>query len=553
MICYKATIKEFIQDIYWKSFDHIFKELYNVSSSNEIKSWEVSLMELWEVIAISDLNESVDIYLEYKFDFSESRCDAILIGNVNGVDKVVVIELKQHKNFSSKSKGNDMLLNKGSNSYGYLGSQILRYINFFETFSNINGLIKKYEIIGVAYLHNLSRKTANNKGLNIESNDWFVRNTNLKLFFKNEKVFFAQYLSTLFYKSEKSSFIKLYEENIFLRGLKTTQVLNNITSEKSLVLTDYQYKMAEQIIKIIKSSSDEKKLFIIRGSAGTGKTIFIYYLYLFFKNIKKYKDKTYIMARNQTYVKNINAYLNENYRFKKSSYIEKKKPKSDQIIFFDEGQRVTPNQLVKAIEDSKAVIICLDEKQKINNKDKWTINWLINYYKEKYPKGILYENTLINKLRFLNNTEYISMVESLFTDNDSFIDSSNSNISLYNNQSEMHQDILKLVDENKNLTFKAFSIFDNNKTFDNKWLNSTYKINEIASIYYIHGLEVDYVIIYILKGIKLNDRDYVSFKDKILTNRFETLLTRALVGAYIYCEDEPLYNILKNKLKYNKF
>ncbi|AKX34083.1 hypothetical protein SLITO_v1c04300 [Spiroplasma litorale] len=551
MICYKNNIKQFIDDILWKDFEQIFPDIYKNASEGEISSWKVSLKELWNVIILSNLNENVDIYLEYKFEFSESRCDAIIVGKVNEVEKVAIIELKQHSNFMRINKENDILLRKGTEEFGYLGSQIIRYINFFNTISTNNNPDFCFEIIGIAYLHDLKKEIADKKKLNINNNDWIVKDNKLKFFFKNEKIEFSKYLSNLFKDAKRSEFINDYEKTKYLRGYKTTSVLKNKINDKEIILTDKQVKIAKEIKTVVKAPDNNKKLFIIEGDAGTGKTIFLYYLFLYFKNINKYKDVSYIMARNHTYVKNVNAHLAEGYKFKPSSYIEKKFKKQNQIMLLDEAQRITMNQIIKAMEYSKAVILCMDEKQKINSRDNVTKKWIINQFKEKYPDGTCFEYKLDNKIRFLNNIEYISMVDSLFSESDNYINNLKSNIKLFNNQSKMHQELIELASSNKNLAIKAFSVDDNDKLFEVNWLNSHYRMNEIASIYYVHGLEVDYVIIYLSKNIKINNCNYISFKNKIKTNRLRTLLTRALVGAYIYCEDENLYKIIDKKLNPN--
>ncbi|AUB31764.1 DNA/RNA helicase domain-containing protein [Spiroplasma floricola] len=548
MICYEANIEDFSYDMLWKTFDEVLPDLYKIATNGEQKAWEVSLMQIAKVIQKSNLNTNVKVYLEYKFDFCESRCDVILTGNVKGVDKVLVIELKQHSTFNRVSLGNDIQLLTGKTGRGYLGSQIKRYINFFETVVQMQNHEKEFEINGVAYLHNLKRSTVIKKELQLNKNDWTVTGTNLKFFLHDEHDKFANYLNEVFQDCEKSNFIEEFEKTKNKRGFKTVEVLKNKTNEHDIVLTDVQMKLAKEVKTFVQKVEDNKKLVILEGKAGTGKTIFLYSLFLYFKNLKKYENNTFIMARNPTYVKNINLFLEQNYKFNRASSVETFKEAKDQIILFDEAQRLTMNQVTNAIKVAKTVIICLDEQQKINAKDNVTKQWIKNTFKSIDPKGSIYENTLLNQMRFLKNSEYITMVESLFSDDETFIDNSKANIHLFNNLNEMHFDINNLLKQNNKLSIKAFSINDNKFEFKTGWLNTPFSKEEIATIYYVHGLEVDYVVIYIPKGIEINNVNYISIKDKIKNNRLMTLLTRALIGAYIYCKDKNIYKIIKNKL-----
>ncbi|ASP28200.1 hypothetical protein SCORR_v1c04260 [Spiroplasma corruscae] len=548
MVKYKANVSKLINDIGWKNFSTIFGELFYEAQKGEMKSWDVSLKEFWKVLLLTNLNDNVDIYLEYTFDFASSRCDVIITGKINGVDKIMIIELKQHSRVIDITNKNDLLIYKSSKSSGTLSNQIKRYINFFQAFIEINN-IKNTNIIGVGFLHDMWDIKLEEKKVIEDNNDWIVDNLKFKLFIKNQYIEFANYITEEFKNAENSNFIDDFEKSLSIRGIKTIDVIKNKISDKELILTDQQKLFSDDIKYNINSKNAEKKLFIIEGNAGTGKTILIYSLYLYLRNSSKFNNSTHIMARNSTFIRNINSFLNDGYKFKQSSSVVKRKTDNNQVILFDEGQRLTMEQIIKAIDNSKAIIICIDEKQKINYTDEVRKKLIIDYFKAKYPKGIHKSYLLENSIRFLNNRNYIKLVYSFFN-NDFIHCEENANIYLYNNQSQLHQKIIELNNNSENLMIKSFKLDDDAKKYSYNWINSSYKMNEIASIYYVHGLEVDYVVIYIPKYIEVKDKNYVEFVDSIKTNRFLTLLTRALKGAFIYCEDEKLYNILYKKLNY---
>ena len=113
------------------------------------------------------------------------------------------------------------------------------------------------------------------------------------------------------------------------------------------------------------------------------------------------------------------------------------------------------------------------------------------------------------------------------------------------------------------------------------WAIDPNSVNEIGCIHTCQGLEFDYVGVIIgndlryennkivtdvteraktdqsIKGIyKMFQQDFdkaSKMADEIIKNTYRTLMTRGQKGCYIYCEDKPLSEYLKRRIKeYNE-
>ena len=131
--------------------------------------------------------------------------------------------------------------------------------------------------------------------------------------------------------------------------------------------------------------------------------------------------------------------------------------------------------------------------------------------------------------------------------------------------------------------------FELSETFRKKWNLAKTKtwaidkdsINEIGCIHTCQGLEFDYIGVIIGTDLRYENGEVITdltknadsdrtslvhtkalykknpekakqIADRIIKNTYKVLMTRGLRGCYIYCEDKPLAEYIKGKIKVNK-
>jgi DUF2075 family protein len=104
------------------------------------------------------------------------------------------------------------------------------------------------------------------------------------------------------------------------------------------------------------------------------------------------------------------------------------------------------------------------------------------------------------------------------------------------------------------------------------WLNDPDSVNEVGCIHTCQGLDMNYCGVIIGKDLQFHDGKIVYCQSRIaksdknsgirkadpetaarlIRNTYHVLLTRGMLGTYVYCEDEELRNHLKEMLKPGK-
>lgn len=131
-----------------------------------------------------------------------------------------------------------------------------------------------------------------------------------------------------------------------------------------------------------------------------------------------------------------------------------------------------------------------------------------------------------------------------------------------------HSNDLAVYDIELEGGFRARWNFNNTAT----WAIDKNSFDQVGCIHTSQGLEFNYVGVIIgkdlryengkvitdpkqranddtsLRGLK-SKKDGMSIADRIIRNTYRTLLTRAQKGCYIYCEDKPLQEYLKQRIK----
>ena len=101
MIVYNANKRQFVQDvktnvIATKILDLIRSRGLNAGQDREFAAWQNSMQFMRNIVDDSDMDDDIQIAIEYNIPQTSKRVDFIIIGaNDKGKDNIVIVEIKQ--------------------------------------------------------------------------------------------------------------------------------------------------------------------------------------------------------------------------------------------------------------------------------------------------------------------------------------------------------------------------------------------------------------------------------------------------------------------------
>ena len=284
------------------------------------------------------------------------------------------------------------------------------------------------------------------------------------------------------------------------------------------------------------------------------------------------------------------------------------------VIIVDEAHRLKEktfvgrsrgnNQIREIINAANFSIFFIDEDQIVTDNDIGTIEEIrrccnINGVKAKNIE----EKELTSQFRCEGVTEYLSWLDNTLQIREtanSTLNTKKYDFRVVDSPDELDQLIIDRNEGNNARIVAGYykewiSKDDNTKfdfelsdTFKKKWNIERSKpwairkdsINEIGCIHTCQGLEFDYIGVIIGTDLryengkvitdltknansdktslvhtkalyKKNPEKAKEIADKIIKNTYKVLMTRGLKGCYIYCEDKPLADYIKSKIKSN--
>lgn len=312
-------------------------------------------------------------------------------------------------------------------------------------------------------------------------------------------------------------------------------------------LSEAQMDLKTKIIEFCNNhiNDDKKAVFLIKGDAGTGKSVVLSSTFntiqdlsknkdfLYLENILQnhlYKTKNYLLVNHEEMLKTYKSIseslpnLFKNNFMKPTSFIndnKKKKIKAD-IVLIDEAHLLLTrkdnfnsfkenNQLEEIIKHSKVTIIVYDERQYLKIKSSWSENVL-----KKILKGTNNEEFILDsQFRMQANQDVISWLDAFVNKEIRKLPYSKSEefeFKIFDNAAQMHDAI---VEKNKEYKLsRVVSTFDyvhkkdgndyfvdepdfslawNRTDYKSTWAEEPQTIREVGSIYTIQGFDLNYV------------------------------------------------------------
>ena len=614
MIVYNAKKGQFVQDvrtnvIATKILDLIRERGLNAGQDREFAAWQNSMQFMRNIVDDPDIDDDVQIAIEYNIPQTSKRVDFIIIGaDRNGKDNIVIVELKQwtkaevvddDMHFCVRkyvANDNRIVCHPSYQAYSYS-----RFIGNYSQVVHNNDI----HLVPCAYLHNYNPAYRQALAADIYK-EWY---TSAPFFIMDEVQPFIDFVKKyVTRKSAKGDLLYLIDHG----RIKPTKSLQDALSTMVrgtpvFDLLDEQAVCFDMCVRtMLQCLKDHKKrTILIQGGPGTGKSVLAVNLLMHF--ILCNCNTAYVTknsAPRQAFLSILSGNKAENIAdigqlFRSPFGLSRVPVNAYDCLIVDEAHRLIKkmygdwsgeNQVKECINASLLTIFMLDEDQAVTTKDIGSVQEIVKWCKELGSDIIMREETkLISQFRCNGSDAYIQFIDNLLQRNEETISvpitELNYDFRIFDDASEMREALREKNADNKARMVAGYCYDWNVKNrrgdidislpggFQAKWNLENDKIwainpksfEEVGCIHTAQGLEFDYVGVLIGKDLKyengqvVTDKNAISRDDKssgirsasddvarkLILNTYKTLLTRGQKGCFVYCEDEGLREYLK--------
>lgn len=616
MIVYQEAKKQFLHDVRLdliedKIEQKVRERLHKKTASNEFMSWMNSMQYMYKVMEDKSIPDESMIAIEYRIPNSNKRVDFIVSGEDQmGRESAVVIELKQWQKME-KVESKEAIVK--TNLHGrnvetiHPSYQAWSYVNMIEDY---NEDVRRYKINlkPCAYLHNYRLKE--NDDLVDECYEYYIDKA--PVFTRGDTDRLSKFISKYIKKGNPDVLYHIDHGRIVPSKSLQDSLSSMLRGNQEFTLIDDQKVVFERALEIVKKE-EKKKVYIVHGGPGTGKTVLAINMLVAILNMDQnvmYVTKN--SAPREVYRKKLTdgkyrkAYIDN--LFKGSGSFTEAISDDFDCLIVDEAHRLNEksgmfqnlgeNQVKEIINAAKTSIFFVDDFQMVTTKDIGSTNEIKKWC--RYFDAEVYEDTLLSQFRCNGSDSYLSWIDNVLEINLEATDDFDFDydIRICDSPEEVRELILEKnkinnksrmvagycwnwIKEGKNNSdIHDIQIGDFGMSWNlgssSTWAIDPESVNEIGCIHTCQGLEFDYVGVIIgedlryddgiitdftkrartdqsLKGLKglykKNKEEALKIADRIIKNTYRTLLTRGQKGCYIYCVDKDLQEYLKKRLK----
>lgn len=564
MIVYNANKQTFVQDvrsgvIATKILNLIREKGLNAGQDREFASWHNSMKFMRDIVDDSEIDDDVQIAIEYNIPQTSKRVDFIIVGaDEKDRENIVIVELKQWSkaevvdddmHFSVRTYvANDKRIVCHPSYQAYSYSRFLN--NYSQAIHDRN-----IHLIPCAYLHNYL--PAYKSALSAEIyKEWY---TTAPFFIMDEVQQFNEFVKEFVTKKSAHGDLLYQIENGRIRPTKSLQdaLATMVRGTPVFDLLDEQAVCYDMCIRtMLQCLKDQKKrTILVQGGPGTGKSVLAVNLLMHF--ITSACNAAYVTknsAPRQAFLSILSQNKAENIAeisqlFRSPFGLASVPANSYDCLIVDEAHRLVKkmygdwngeNQVKECINASLLTVFLLDEDQAVTTKDIGSVQEISKWCEELGSTIIMREETkLTSQFRCNGSDAYIQFVDNLLQRKEESIavplSELNYDFRLFDDASQMRDALREKNAINNKARMVAGYCYDWNVKnrrgdvdielpggFQAKWNLANDKIwainprsfEEVGCIHTAQGLEFDYVGVLIGK-----DLTYDKSSGRIVTNK----------------------------------
>lgn len=438
MIVYNANKGLFVQDvrtgvIATKILDLVKEKGLNAGQDREFAAWQNSMQFMRNIVDDKEIDDDVQIAIEYNIPQTSKRVDFIIIGSdERDKNNIVIVELKQW----SKAEVVDDDMHFSVRTYVANDERIVchpsyqaySYSRFMVNYSQV---VQSDDIhlVPCAYLHNYLPKYKQALSADIYK-EWY---TTAPFFIMDEVVQFNEYVKKyVTKKSSKGDLLYLIDHG----RIKPTKSLQDALSTMVrgtpvFDLLDEQAVCFDMCVRtMLQCFKDHKKrTILIQGGPGTGKSVLAVNLLMHF--ITANCNAAYVTknsAPRQAFLSLLSNNRAEGIAdisplFRSPFGLSQIPANAYDCLIVDEAHRLVKqmfrdykgeNQVKECINASLLTVFMLDEDQAVTTKDIGSVQEITKWCKELGSSIIMREETkLISQFRCNGSDAYIQFIDNL--------------------------------------------------------------------------------------------------------------------------------------------
>ena len=543
MIVYQATKASFSDDVLedkidTKIYEFFKRKLNRNTSTREIASWKNSMQYMDRVLNDNAIPDDCGIAIEYQLPQSGKRLDFIITGQGEEFnDYAILIELKQWSEASLSEKDGVVNTFVGGRigEHTHPSYQAWSYasllMNFNETVTEEN-----INLQPCAYLHNY---VADNVMTNSHYKEYVEK---APVFFKGDAVKLRDFIKTYVKYGDKNNILyRIDNGKIRPSKMLADSMASMLKGNKEFVMIDEQKIVFEAALAFTQKASElNKKILIVKGGPGTGKSVVAINLLV---EITKRGLLTQYISKNAApravYENKLSGSLKKsvisNLFSGSGSFFDIHKQNTFDTLIIDEAHRLNAksglyanlgeNQVKELIDASKCAIFFIDEDQRVTLNDIGTIDEIKKW--ASLVNAELVEMELSSQFRCNGSDGYLAWLDNMLQIRETAntnLDGIDYEFKVFSNPNELRNAIEsknKLNNKSRMVagycwewqSKKDSSLFDvvlpdydfkmkwNLSTDGSLWIISPDSINEIGCIHTCQGLELDYVGVIVGKDI----------------------------------------------------
>lgn len=515
-----------------KIYDN-FKSKIGRTSRSEWNSWQNSLRCMYMVMNDDEIPNNSGVAIEYKIPTSSKRIDFIISGKNNEKNTAVVVELKQWSDVEKVDDKDGIVktaLGRGIRETTHPSYQVSSYTELIHDFNEVVS-DRDVELYPCAYLHNYFIEESYDPLTDdiyseyIEKAPLFDGKGTLKL-----RDFIKKHVK---YGDDKETLYMIESGKIKPSKSLQEALSKMIAGNEEFIMIDEQKVIYEHARFLAKEAKqiEKKKVLIIKGGPGTGKSVLAIQL---LANLTNEEMLCHYVSKNaaprDVYAAKLKGHMKKNSvdnLFKSSGIYHKMSENELDVVLIDEAHRLNEksglfsnlgeNQMKELIYASKLSIFFIDERQRVHFKDAGKID-TIKHYAETLGADLEIVE-LTSQFRCNGSNGYMAFLDDVFQ----IEDTANSDgfdmdydIKIFDNPNDMFDLIVEKNINNKSRVLAGYcwewnkigrnntehhDILIEKHNFSKSWNlgnSKTYMIdvesvNQVGCIHTSQGLELDYV------------------------------------------------------------
>ncbi|MVN79274.1 DUF2075 domain-containing protein [Hymenobacter sp. HMF4947] len=386
MIVYHKTKKAYLADNLTNAIDDIILGLVKEKLKHGVgkpqqRAWKHSLQAMALLLSDPDIPADCGICIEYKVPHSGKLIDFVITGqNELGVEQVIIVELKQWQQAAATAK--DALVRTrfqhGEQEVTHPSYQAWSYAALLEDF-NLTVQEENIALHPCAYLHNYEPDDV------LTGAAYADYVTRAPIFFKNDAVKFQDFIKQRIQRGDHTGIMQRIDAGK-LRPSKSLadSLASMLGGNREFVLVDDQKVVFENALQLIRESTeDRKKVLIVEGGPGSGKSLVaINLLVALTQQQKVVRYVTKNAAPRDVFAFKLSGNLTKgriaNMFTGSGSFYNTETTVFDALVV-DESHRLNEksglysnygfNQVKELIDAAKVTVFFLDEKQRVTLKD----------------------------------------------------------------------------------------------------------------------------------------------------------------------------------------